>query len=93
MDCGFLSLLWPLSLLSSVVFLYFVEQDWVHYGLLRQIESLPPMPVFVVPVLIILGSVLRIVLEHDLMSTSNNCISSLTINPLTFDILPIKIAI
>ena len=93
MDCGFLSLLWPLSLLSSVVFLYFVEQDWVHYGLHRQIESLPPMPVFVVPVLIILGSVLRIVLEHDLMSTSNNCISSLTINPLTFDILPIKIAI
>lgn len=34
MDCGFLSL-WPLSLISSVVFLYFVEKDWVHYGLLR----------------------------------------------------------
>ena len=62
MECGFLSL-WPLSLISSVVFLYFVEQDWVHYGLLRQIESLPPMPVFVVPVLIILGSVLWIVLK------------------------------
>ena len=60
MDCGFLSLQ-PLSLISSVVFLYFVDQDWVHYGLLRQVESLPPMPVSVVPVLIILGPVLRIV--------------------------------
>ena len=51
----------PLSLVSSVVMLYFVDQDWVHNGLLRQVESLPPMSVSVVPVLIILGPVLRIV--------------------------------
>ena len=74
-------------LTSHIVFLNFVEKDWVHYCLLSQVESLPSMSVLIVSIIIILGSVLENDKEKSLEDQSNN------VSLFPFDVLPIEIVV